>query len=113
MSSKKNNEIELINENEKLKNEVVELKKKCDEIQNKLNNYSNSMDIFNEALEYLHGGKRYNNVKRSIIRLKKASEKGNRCASFLLGLLHENGEGTTKDIKEAMNFYSKASDQDN
>jgi TPR repeat protein len=44
---------------------------------------------------------------------KPVADQGNASAQINLGLLHESGQGVTKDLDEAVKLYQKAADQGN
>lgn len=42
-----------------------------------------------------------------------SSEGGNSYASYLVGLMHENGEGTEQNFNKAVTYYQRSSEQGN
>ena len=51
------------------------------------------------------------NYSKALECFKKAADQGNARAQYNLGCSYEYGEGVSKDINEAKNWYKKAADQ--
>lgn len=73
---------------------------------------SNHIIEFLLAKEYLKGENIEQDLGKAISLLDKSSKQGNTNASLYLGLLHEEGIGVKKNIVAAINYYSKAGDNE-
>ena len=100
-------------EKEKLAKEISELKRSLKKLENEVTTYKSSQDDFIESLHSLHGNRREKNYDKALEFLKKSSEGGNMNASYLLGLMYENGEGLERDFNKAKKCYEKSAEQGN
>lgn len=66
-----------------------------------------------QDLNLIFENKKEHNDKNSFSNLKISSEKGNSNASYMLGLLYENGQGVEKDFDQAKFYYNKSFEQGN
>ena len=100
-------------EKETLTKEMSKLKRSLKKLENELTAFKSSQDDFIESFHSLHGRKREKSHDKAFSFLYKSSEGGNMNASYLLGLLYENGEGLDQSFKRAKMFYEKSVKQGN
>ena len=60
-------------------------------------------DVDKAVIEY-----QKKNYKNAFNLFKKAAERGDTSAMYILGLLYKEGKGTPTDIKKAFHWYEKA-----
>ncbi|KAK8871335.1 hypothetical protein M9Y10_007055 [Tritrichomonas musculus] len=100
-------------EKETLTKEISKQKRLLKKLENEVTTYKSSQDDFIESLHSLHGNRREKNYDKALEFLKKSSEGGNMNASYLLGLMYENGEGLERDFNKAKKCYEKSAEQGN
>ena len=64
---------------------------------------------FEKGLRYYDNG----NYTEAVKWFRKAAERGDADAQFMLGTFYENGEGVPQDYQEAVKWYRKAAEQGN
>ena len=64
---------------------------------------------FEKGLRYYDNG----NYTEAVKWFRKAAERGDADAQFMLGTFYENGEGVSQDYQEAVKWYRKAAEQGN
>ncbi|KAK8852781.1 hypothetical protein M9Y10_017771 [Tritrichomonas musculus] len=97
----------------KLTEEVEVLRRENEALKEKLKDLSISSDDFCRGLCRFLGDKSERNVKRGVSLLELSSEKGNRYASFIIGLLYESSEYVEHDFIKSTHFYELSSLQGN
>ncbi|KAK8835520.1 hypothetical protein M9Y10_044362 [Tritrichomonas musculus] len=95
-----------------LQNEIKKLKLKISEYEDEHKKLFMSNPSLSLGLILILGPKKSNNYNRAVFQLNQSSEKGNRYASFILGLLYES-EIVEKDMKKSFMYYKKSSKQGN
>lgn len=100
-----------------LRSQLLNLQKQLNESNDHRKSSSDSsqkvQDDFTTVLNLIHGNKQERNMKKAVTKLKKSADEGSSYASYLLGLLYENGEGVPQNIDDAFSFYLKSSEQGN
>ncbi|KAK8835361.1 hypothetical protein M9Y10_033664 [Tritrichomonas musculus] len=104
---------QLEEEKEALEEKVNKLKNKNAKLQSQLDNYASSSGDLILGLDAILGNEKERNNALAATYFRQSSDKGNSYASYLLGLLYENGEGVTKSFKNASSYYQKSADQGN
>lgn len=70
-----------------------------------------SKDQYNYALKFIDGDVVPRDFNEAAIWLRKAAAQGYADAQYLLGIMHEGGEGATQDIQQAISYMRKAAEQ--
>ena len=105
---------ELENELKKLKKIIRENEERYQEEIRKLNESSQlSRDYFARGVCRLLSNNDEKNVLEGLQYLKFSSNEGNSHASFICGLLYENGQGIEKDFSKCIHYYKRSSSQGN
>ncbi len=64
-------------------------------------------EVFDEAVRHYNA----KNFKASFTLFKKLAEQGDAAAQYNLGVMYNNGEGVTRDTKQAVYWWTKAAEQ--
>lgn len=96
---------EVETENDNLKKKLNQMKNQCNKYQNELKTLLSTNDDYFLGLYAIIGDKRYRSIHSALNHLNRSSEKGNRYASYLLGILYSGGELVDKNIEKAIEYY--------